>query len=92
MSECTVDYMEHALSLAELALGYTSPNPAVGAAIVKDGVVVGMGYTQPPGSAHAEIMALQQAGERANGGNARNASAPKLRACRPISFVFSKNS
>ena len=58
MSECTVDYMEHALSLAELALGYTSPNPAVGAVIVKDGVVVGMGYTQPPGSAHAEIMAL----------------------------------
>lgn len=65
MSECTVDYMEHALSLAELALGYTSPNPAVGAVIVKDGVVVGMGYTQPPGSAHAEIMALQQAGEKA---------------------------
>ena len=67
MPQYTVDYMEHALSLAELALGYTSPNPAVGAVIVKDGVVVGMGYTQPPGSAHAEIMALQQAGERANG-------------------------
>ena len=60
-----VQYMEYALSLAELALGYTSPNPAVGAVVVKDGVVVGMGYTQPPGSAHAEVVALQQAKERA---------------------------
>lgn len=67
MLGCPVDYMAHALSLAELALGYTSPNPAVGAVIVKDGVVVGLGHTQPPGSAHAEVVALQQAGERARG-------------------------
>jgi diaminohydroxyphosphoribosylaminopyrimidine deaminase/5-amino-6-(5-phosphoribosylamino)uracil reductase len=67
MLGCPVDYMAYALSLAELALGYTSPNPAVGAVIVKDGVVVGLGHTQPPGSAHAEVMALQQAGERAKG-------------------------
>jgi diaminohydroxyphosphoribosylaminopyrimidine deaminase/5-amino-6-(5-phosphoribosylamino)uracil reductase len=67
MLGCPVDYMAYALSLAELALGYTSPNPAVGAVIVKDGVVVGLGHTQPPGSAHAEIVALQQAGERAKG-------------------------
>lgn len=67
MLGCPVDYMAHALSLAELALGYTSPNPAVGAVIVKDGAVVGLGHTQPPGSAHAEIMALQQAGDRAKG-------------------------
>ncbi len=60
-----VQYMEYALSLAELSLGYTSPNPAVGAVVVKDGVVVGMGYTQPPGSAHAEVVALNQARERA---------------------------
>jgi diaminohydroxyphosphoribosylaminopyrimidine deaminase/5-amino-6-(5-phosphoribosylamino)uracil reductase len=59
--------MECALSLAGLALGYTSPNPAVGAAVVRDGVVVGLGYTQPPGCEHAEVMALQQAGERARG-------------------------
>ena len=63
-----VDYMEYALSLAELALGYTSPNPAVGAVVVRDGIVVGLGHTQTPGSAHAEVMALQQAGERAKGG------------------------
>lgn len=61
------DFMECALSLAGLALGYTSPNPAVGAVVVRDGVVVGLGYTQPPGCEHAEIMALQQAGERARG-------------------------
>ena len=62
-----VYFMRHALSLAELALGYTSPNPAVGAVVVKDGVVVGLGHTQPPGSAHAEVVALQQAGDRARG-------------------------
>src|SRR4030042_6192517 len=60
-----MDYMERALSLAKLALGHTSPNPAVGAVIVKEGVIVGEGYTQPPGSAHAEIVALQQAGGKA---------------------------
>ncbi len=56
-----MNYMEWALSLARLALGHTSPNPAVGAVIVKDGVIVGEGHTQPPGSYHAEIMALRQA-------------------------------
>ncbi|MFC1962644.1 bifunctional diaminohydroxyphosphoribosylaminopyrimidine deaminase/5-amino-6-(5-phosphoribosylamino)uracil reductase RibD [Chloroflexota bacterium] len=64
-----VDYMAQALSLARLALGYTSPNPAVGAVVVKGGAVVGLGYTQPPGSRHAEIVALQQAEERARGGS-----------------------
>ena len=62
-----MDYMRQALALARLALGQVSPNPAVGALIVKDGEIVGQGYTQPPGMAHAEIMALHQAGERARG-------------------------
>jgi diaminohydroxyphosphoribosylaminopyrimidine deaminase/5-amino-6-(5-phosphoribosylamino)uracil reductase len=61
------DYMRQALALARLAQGQVSPNPAVGALIVKDGEIVGQGYTQPPGSAHAEIMALHQAGEKARG-------------------------
>jgi diaminohydroxyphosphoribosylaminopyrimidine deaminase / 5-amino-6-(5-phosphoribosylamino)uracil reductase len=61
------DFMECALSLAGLALGYTSPNPAVGAVVVRDGVVAGLGHTQPPGSEHAEIMALRQAGQWARG-------------------------
>ncbi len=62
-----MDYMEQALSLAKLALGQASPNPAVGAVVVKNGVVVGQGYTQPPGSQHAEASALKQAGEAAQG-------------------------
>jgi len=62
-----MDYMEQALSLARLALGQVSPNPAVGALVVKDDVVVGQGYTQPPGADHAEVVALDQAGERAQG-------------------------
>lgn len=62
-----IDNMEYALGLARLALGYTSPNPAVGAVLVKAGKIVGAGYTQPAGFAHAEIMALKQAGDRARG-------------------------
>jgi len=63
-----MDYMEQALSLAKLALGQASPNPAVGAVVVKKEEVVGQGYTQPPGSHHAEVLALNQAGEEARGG------------------------
>jgi len=63
-----MNYMEQALSLARLALGQASPNPAVGAVVVREGVVVGQGYTQPPGSHHAEVSALKQAGETARGG------------------------
>ena len=60
-------HMERALSLARHALGLVSPNPAVGAVIVKDGTVVGEGWTQPPGQAHAEVVALRQAGDKAKG-------------------------
>jgi diaminohydroxyphosphoribosylaminopyrimidine deaminase/5-amino-6-(5-phosphoribosylamino)uracil reductase len=59
--------MERALTLARRALGHTSPNPAVGAVLVKDGRVVGEGGTEPPGGAHAEVTALRQAGELARG-------------------------
>ena len=61
------EYMDYALSLARLAKGNTSPNPAVGAVIVKDYLSIGTGYTQPAGSDHAEIVALRQAGEKAHG-------------------------
>ncbi|MFH1002872.1 MAG: bifunctional diaminohydroxyphosphoribosylaminopyrimidine deaminase/5-amino-6-(5-phosphoribosylamino)uracil reductase RibD [Chloroflexota bacterium] len=60
-----MDYMTQALSLARLALGQVSPNPAVGAVVVKDGAVIGQGYTQPPGAQHAEIVALERAGKAA---------------------------
>lgn len=59
--------MAHALELARSALGGVSPNPAVGAVLVKDGRVVGEGATQPPGEAHAEVMALTAAGDAARG-------------------------
>ena len=54
--------MRRALSLARKAQGSVSPNPPVGAVVVKDGVVVGEGWTQPPGQAHAEIVAIEEAG------------------------------
>ena len=60
-------YMGLALSLARKAVGSASPNPPVGAVLARDGEVVGEGYTQPPGQAHAEIVAIRQAGPRARG-------------------------
>jgi diaminohydroxyphosphoribosylaminopyrimidine deaminase/5-amino-6-(5-phosphoribosylamino)uracil reductase len=62
-----MDYMSRAVSLAKLALGQVSPNPAVGAVIVKNRKVIGQGYTQPPGGLHAEIVALKEAGAAARG-------------------------
>jgi diaminohydroxyphosphoribosylaminopyrimidine deaminase/5-amino-6-(5-phosphoribosylamino)uracil reductase len=60
-------YMQRALELSREALGLSSPNPPVGAVVVKDGRIVGEGHTLPPGQAHAEIIALSQAGESAKG-------------------------
>jgi len=65
-SEIT-NYMQLALQQAFFAIGESRPNPAVGAVVVKDGIVVGKGRTQRPGSAHAEVMALRDAGELARG-------------------------
>lgn len=62
-----IEYMKKALELAKLALGYTSPNPAVGCVIVKDGEIVGQGYHQKAGTPHAEVWALREAGDRAKG-------------------------
>jgi diaminohydroxyphosphoribosylaminopyrimidine deaminase/5-amino-6-(5-phosphoribosylamino)uracil reductase len=59
--------MRRAIALAKQALGTTSPNPAVGAVVVKDGATVGEGFTLPPGQRHAEIGALQRAGALARG-------------------------
>lgn len=61
------DYMAMALRLAEQARGRTSPNPMVGAVVVKDGQVVGRGFHPRAGAPHAEIFALREAGERARG-------------------------
>ncbi|MFQ5828233.1 MAG: bifunctional diaminohydroxyphosphoribosylaminopyrimidine deaminase/5-amino-6-(5-phosphoribosylamino)uracil reductase RibD [Candidatus Methylomirabilia bacterium] len=61
-------YMEQALELASRAQGLTSPNPLVGAVVVRDGAVVGEGYHKQAGAAHAEIEALRAGGRRAHGG------------------------
>ena len=60
-------YMQLALSLGRRGQGRTWPNPAVGAVVVKDGVIVGRGWTQPGGRPHAEPEALRRAGEAARG-------------------------
>jgi len=59
--------MKVALRLARRAEGCTSPNPMVGAVVVKDGRVIGRGFHRRAGSPHAEIEALTQAGRRARG-------------------------
>jgi diaminohydroxyphosphoribosylaminopyrimidine deaminase/5-amino-6-(5-phosphoribosylamino)uracil reductase len=60
-------FMRVALRLARRALGRTSPNPAVGAVVVRRGRIVGRGFTAPPGGPHGEVVALRRAGRRARG-------------------------
>lgn len=59
--------MDEALRLASLGLGLTSPNPAVGAVCVRDGQIVGSGYHARAGGPHAEVVALEAAGDAARG-------------------------
>ena len=69
--ETELKFMRRAVSLASLALGRTSPNPCVGCVLVdKNGEIVGEGYHQKAGEAHAEVHALKQAGDRAVGATA----------------------
>lgn len=62
-----IHFMEQAVALAELARFQAPPNPWVGCVIVKDGQIIGKGYTQPPGQRHAEVCALLEAKEKALG-------------------------
>jgi len=64
------EFMARALRLAELGLFSSTPNPRVGCVIVKDGVVVGEGWHRCAGEAHAEVHALNAAGECARGATA----------------------
>jgi diaminohydroxyphosphoribosylaminopyrimidine deaminase / 5-amino-6-(5-phosphoribosylamino)uracil reductase len=65
--EADLRFMQLALSLGRRGLGRTWPNPAVGAVVVKDGIIVGRGWTQPGGRPHAEPEALRRAGAAAKG-------------------------
>jgi diaminohydroxyphosphoribosylaminopyrimidine deaminase/5-amino-6-(5-phosphoribosylamino)uracil reductase len=60
-------YMRRALALAARSVGRTSPNPAVGAVLVRGGRIVGEGYHRRAGEPHAEVIALRNAGARAEG-------------------------
>lgn len=60
-------YMKRALELAEKGRGFTSPNPMVGAVIVKNGQIIGEGYHERFGEAHAEVNAISSATESVEG-------------------------
>ena len=64
----TLARLERALELAERGRGTTRPNPVVGAVVVNGGKVVGEGWHERKGGPHAEVVALEAAGERARGG------------------------
>jgi diaminohydroxyphosphoribosylaminopyrimidine deaminase/5-amino-6-(5-phosphoribosylamino)uracil reductase len=63
-------FMTRAVRLGHRALGTTAENPPVGCIIIKDGAIVGLGWTQPGGRPHAEVEALRMAGAAAQGATA----------------------
>ncbi len=67
MDDDSKKYMQRALDLAALAMGKTSPNPVVGAVVVKNNQIIGEGYHHKAGTPHAEVHALREAGEEARG-------------------------
>ncbi len=69
-SAFAISSMQRALALAERGLYTTDPNPRVGCVLIRDGAVVGEGFHVRAGEAHAEVLALRDAGERARGATA----------------------
>ncbi|MCS7206671.1 MAG: bifunctional diaminohydroxyphosphoribosylaminopyrimidine deaminase/5-amino-6-(5-phosphoribosylamino)uracil reductase RibD [Dehalococcoidia bacterium] len=67
-SPSPTDFMAQAIALARAHQGQASPNPTVAALVVKGGKVIAQGVTEPAGGRHAEVVALEQAGEQARGG------------------------
>jgi diaminohydroxyphosphoribosylaminopyrimidine deaminase/5-amino-6-(5-phosphoribosylamino)uracil reductase len=69
MDQKTIDnhWMSEAIALAEKGAGRTSPNPMVGAIVVKNGCEIGRGYHEQAGGAHAEVIALKEAGRETAG-------------------------
>ena len=72
-------FMALALTLGRRGLGRTWPNPAVGAVIVKDGVIVGRGWTQTGGRPHAEVEALRRAGTMVGAASSSPDNSPSTR-------------
>src|SRR5436190_5124828 len=67
MTNADHDWMRRALELAERGRGFVEPNPLVGAVVVRSGSLVGTGWHQRYGQAHAEVNALAAAGDAAAG-------------------------
>src|ERR1700675_3052150 len=67
-------FMRLALALGRRNLGHTWPNPAVGAVIVKDGIIIARGWTQSGGRPHAEVEALRRAKKTAEGATMQGAT------------------
>lgn len=67
MQTADIEYMKMALALAEKGRGWTSPNPMVGAVVVREHTVVGQGFHEAAGRPHAEVNAIEDAGARAQG-------------------------
>ena len=63
-------FMAHAIGVSRRALGTTAENPPVGCVLVRDGAVIGTGWTAPGGRPHAEVRALEMAGGKAKGSTA----------------------
>src|SRR6056297_265454 len=76
MSPEDAQHMDRALDLGRRGMGNTWPNPAVGCVLVRNGQVIGEGWTQPGGRPHAETQALAQAGKAARGATAYVTLAP----------------
>ena len=68
--EQDIGFMTEALTLAARGYGQTAPNPMVGCVLVRDGNIVGKGWHEAPGKAHAEVMAINDAGDNARGATA----------------------
>ena len=66
-SQADREYLKKALALAKLGRGFVSPNPVVGAVVVREGEIVGTGYHRKFGGDHAEVEALREAGPQARG-------------------------
>ena len=70
LSDSDARYLTMAVALGERGWGCVWPNPAVGCVIVRNGRIVGRGWTQPGGKPHAEVVALREAGDAARGATA----------------------
>ena len=67
MNSADLNFLDHTLALAARGEGQVKPNPLVGAVVVKNGIVVGQGFHRYEGVKHAEVLALEEAGQLARG-------------------------